>query len=43
MNISGEDAIEFVDKNRSTAAWMLFEAGETVNSPEEFNIPKIEE
>jgi tripartite-type tricarboxylate transporter receptor subunit TctC len=42
MNISGQEAIDFVDKNRSTSAWMLYEAGETTFSPEEFNIPKPE-
>lgn len=43
MNISGQEAIDFVDKNRSTSAWMLYEAGETKASPEEFDIPKVEE
>lgn len=43
MNISGQEAIDFVDKNRSTSAWMLYEAGETEFSPEEFDIPKVEE
>ncbi|WP_164215915.1 tripartite tricarboxylate transporter substrate binding protein [Virgibacillus sp. YIM 98842] len=43
MNISGQEAIDFVDQNRSTSAWMLYEAGETEKSPEEFNIPKVEE
>jgi len=40
MNISGQEAIDFVDANRSTATWMLYEAGETAVSPEEFDIPK---
>lgn len=43
MNINGQEAIDFVDKNRSTSAWMLYEANETVHSPEEFNIAKVEE
>lgn len=43
MNISGQKAIDYVDKNRSTSAWMLYEAGETAKSPEEFDIPKVEE
>lgn len=43
LNISGQDAVDYVDKNRSTSAWMLYEAGETVHSPEEFDIPKIQE
>ncbi len=43
MNISGQEAMDYVDQNRSTSAWMLYEAGETVKSPEEFDIPKVEE
>ncbi|MGM8211269.1 tripartite tricarboxylate transporter substrate binding protein [Virgibacillus sp. W0430] len=43
LNINGQEAIDFVNKNRSTSAWMLFEAGETEVSPEEFDIPKVEE
>ncbi|MEI3607643.1 tripartite tricarboxylate transporter substrate binding protein [Pseudogracilibacillus sp. SE30717A] len=43
MNISGQEAIDYVDQNRSTSAWMLYEAGETAKSPEEFDIPKVEE
>lgn len=43
MNITGQEAIDFVDQNRSTSTWMLFEAGETEKSPEEFDIPKVEE
>ena len=42
MNISGQDAIDYVNKNRSTSAWMLYEAGETEKSPEDFDIPKPE-
>lgn len=40
MNINGQEAIDFVDANRSTSTWMLYEAGETEVSPEEFDIPK---
>lgn len=40
MNISGEEAEDYIDQNRSTAAWMLYEVGETEESPEDFDIPK---
>lgn len=43
LNINGQEAIDFVDKNRSTATWMLYEAGETEKSPDEFDIPKVDE
>lgn len=43
LNISGDEAMDFLDRNRSTSTWMLFEAGDTEYSPEEFGIPKIEE
>ena len=35
-----EDTRKFFDEWESTVSWMLFEAGATVNSPEDFNIPK---
>src|SRR5699024_1674892 len=35
LNIHGEEAIDFVKKNRSTSAWMLYDAGEAENSPEQ--------
>ncbi|SDH38345.1 Tripartite-type tricarboxylate transporter, receptor component TctC [Alteribacillus persepolensis] len=43
LNLSGEEAIEFVNKNRSTSTWMLHDAGVTEHSPEEFDIPRVEE
>ncbi|WP_152655679.1 tripartite tricarboxylate transporter substrate binding protein [Oceanobacillus sp. CFH 90083] len=42
LNLHGEDAIEFVQANQSTSAWMLYEAGETDISPEELGIPPVE-
>lgn len=42
-NISGEEAIEFVEANQSTSTWMLYDAGETDISPEDLDIPRIEE
>ena len=35
-----EDTKKFFDEWESTVSWMLYEAGATVNSPEDFNIPK---
>ncbi|WP_152655678.1 tripartite tricarboxylate transporter substrate binding protein [Oceanobacillus sp. CFH 90083] len=42
LNISGQEAIDYIEQNRSTSAWMLYEAGETDISPEEFGIPQPE-
>ncbi|MFB4163191.1 tripartite tricarboxylate transporter substrate binding protein [Alteribacillus sp. JSM 102045] len=43
LNINGEEAKEYVDKNRSTSAWMLYDAGAAERSPEEFDIPRVDE
>lgn len=43
MNITGQEAIDYVNQNRSTSTWMLYEAGETEKSPEEFDISKVDE
>ncbi|RSL32156.1 tripartite tricarboxylate transporter substrate binding protein [Salibacterium salarium] len=43
MNIHGEEAIEFLEQNQSTSTWMLHDTGETETSPEEFDIPRVEE
>lgn len=43
LNLHGEEAVEFVKANQSTSTWMLYEAGETDTSPEEFGIPKVDE
>lgn len=40
LNLHGDEAEEFVEDNRSTSAWMLYNAGETEISPEELDIPK---
>lgn len=42
VNLTGEDAREFVDKYRSTTSWLLYEAGAAQKSPEEFGIEKPE-
>ena len=42
VNLTGEDAREFVDKYRSTTSWLLYEAGAAQKSPEEFGIAKPE-
>ncbi|MCR5825426.1 MAG: tripartite tricarboxylate transporter substrate binding protein [Oscillospiraceae bacterium] len=35
-----EETLKFYANWESTVSWMLFDAGATVNSPEDFNIPK---
>ncbi len=42
VNLSGEEAREFVDSYRSTTSWLLYEAGAAQKSPEEFGITKPE-
>lgn len=42
VNLSGDEAREFVDSYRSTTSWLLYEAGATQNSPEDFGIAKPE-
>ncbi|WP_424475124.1 Bug family tripartite tricarboxylate transporter substrate binding protein [Oceanobacillus kimchii] len=42
LNINGDEAIEYLEQNRSTSTWMLYDAGETDTSPEEFDIPRVE-
>lgn len=43
LNLRGEEAQEFVEQNQSTSTWMLEDAGETETSPEEFDIPRVDE
>jgi tripartite-type tricarboxylate transporter receptor subunit TctC len=40
MNISGNEADEFLAKWQSVTSWTLHEAGATKRSPEEFQIPR---
>lgn len=42
LNLSDEEAIEYVQNNQSTSTWMLHRAGETEESPQEFDIAKPE-
>ncbi|MGN0157518.1 MAG: tripartite tricarboxylate transporter substrate binding protein [Brotaphodocola sp.] len=42
VNLSAQDAREFVDNYRSTTSWLLYEAGAAQKSPEEFGIKKPE-
>ncbi|HPU00903.1 MAG TPA: tripartite tricarboxylate transporter substrate binding protein [Bacillota bacterium] len=43
VNYSGEEAIEYLKKWTSRAAWLLYDFGAAENSPEEFGIPRLEE
>jgi tripartite-type tricarboxylate transporter receptor subunit TctC len=40
MNISGEEAEEFLDRWQSVTSWLVFDAGIAKSSPEEFGIPR---
>jgi tripartite-type tricarboxylate transporter receptor subunit TctC len=40
MNISGDEARQFLDRWQSVTSWLVFDAGIAKNSPEEFDIPK---
>jgi tripartite-type tricarboxylate transporter receptor subunit TctC len=40
MNISGDEAREFLDRWQSVTSWVVYEGGIAKTSPEEFGIPK---
>jgi hypothetical protein len=40
MNISGDEARQFLDHWQSVTSWLVYDAGIAKNSPEEFDIPK---
>ncbi|KUK14135.1 MAG: tripartite tricarboxylate transporter substrate binding protein [Synergistetes bacterium] len=40
LGLTGKEARLFLDKQRSIASWLLWEAGAAKKSPEEFGIPK---
>jgi tripartite-type tricarboxylate transporter receptor subunit TctC len=40
MNISGDEAEEFLDRWQSVTSWLVYDAGIAKASPEEFGIPK---
>lgn len=42
MNISGDEAQDFLDKWQSVTSWLVHDAGIAKNSPEEFGIPRPE-
>jgi tripartite-type tricarboxylate transporter receptor subunit TctC len=42
MNVSGDEARDFLDRYQSVTAWALHEAGAAKVSPEEFGIPPVE-
>jgi tripartite-type tricarboxylate transporter receptor subunit TctC len=43
VDYSGEEAIDYLKKWTSRAAWLLYDFGAAENSPEEFGIPRLEE
>lgn len=40
LDISGEEAVEYLQKYRSTTSWLLYDSGVTDISPEDFGIEK---
>ena len=40
MNVSGDEAVEYVKSYRSITSWLLYNSGATQNSPEDFGIEK---
>ncbi len=40
MNLSGDEARQFLDHWQSVTSWLVYDAGIAKNSPEEFDIPK---
>lgn len=42
LGIKGQEARDFVDNYRSITSWLLYEAGATEKSPEEFGIKRID-
>lgn len=40
MNLSGEEAVEYVKSYRSITSWLLYNSGAAENSPEDFGIEK---
>jgi len=40
MNLSGEEAAEYVKSYRSITSWLLYDSGAAQNSPEDFGIEK---
>ena len=40
MNLSGDDARQFLDHWQSVTSWLVYDAGIAKNSPEDFGIPK---
>lgn len=40
MNISGDEALDFLESYRSTSSWLVHDAGFSKHSPVEFNIPR---
>ena len=43
VDYSGDEAIEYLDKWTSRAAWLLYDSGGAEHSPEEFGIPRLEQ
>lgn len=40
LNLSGDEAVEYLKKYRSTTSWLLYNSGVTETSPEQFGIEK---
>ena len=40
MNLTGDEAVEYVNNYRSVTSWLLYDSGTAANSPEDFGIEK---
>lgn len=40
MNMSGDEAVSYLQKYRSVTSWLLYDSGAAANSPEDFGIAK---
>ena len=40
MNLSGDEAVEYIRNYRSVTSWLLYDSGTAVNSPEDYGIAK---
>ena len=40
MNLSGDEAVAYVENYRSVTSWLLYDSGTAANSPEDFGIAK---
>ena len=42
LGISGDEASAYIKKWQQVTTWLLYDAGQTEYSPEDFSIPRME-